>query len=119
MFAPTNDAFAKIPKDQLDKVLADKETLTSILTYHVVGKRLAPGDLSDGDFKTLQGAMLTTSGSGESFKVGEDAGGGLRQRADRQRHRLHHRQRPDAAQVTRVPIGGGTGDGSAADARAP
>ncbi|NVI87785.1 fasciclin domain-containing protein [Actinomadura sp. BRA 177] len=74
VFAPTNDAFAKIPKDQLDKVLADKETLTSILTYHVVGKRLAPGDLSDGDFKTLQGAMLTTSGSGESFKVGEDAG---------------------------------------------
>jgi uncharacterized surface protein with fasciclin (FAS1) repeats len=73
VFAPTNDAFAKIPKDQLDKVLADKETLTSILTYHVVGKRLAPGDLSDGDFKTLQGAMLTTSGSGESFKVGKDA----------------------------------------------
>ncbi|MFE5538759.1 fasciclin domain-containing protein, partial [Streptomyces sp. NPDC056492] len=36
VFAPTNDAFAKIPKADLDKVLADKATLTKILTYHVV-----------------------------------------------------------------------------------
>lgn len=41
VFAPTNDAFAKIPKADLDKVLADKETLTKILTYHVVGERIA------------------------------------------------------------------------------
>ncbi|MGW0562442.1 fasciclin domain-containing protein, partial [Streptomyces sp. NPDC003016] len=35
VFAPTNDAFAKIPKADLDKVLNDKATLTKILTYHV------------------------------------------------------------------------------------
>ncbi|QKW36910.1 fasciclin domain-containing protein [Actinomadura sp. NAK00032] len=72
VFAPTNDAFAKIPKATLGKVMADKETLKSILTYHVVGQKIAPGALSSGDFKTLQGATLTTSGSGESYTVGKD-----------------------------------------------
>ncbi|MEV8312496.1 fasciclin domain-containing protein, partial [Streptomyces flavidovirens] len=38
VFAPTNGAFAKIPKADLDKVLNDKATLTKILTYHVVGQ---------------------------------------------------------------------------------
>ena len=42
VFAPTNDAFAKIPKDTLDKVLADKQALTNILTYHVVRQRQSP-----------------------------------------------------------------------------
>ncbi|MFG3658526.1 fasciclin domain-containing protein [Streptomyces sp. NPDC047706] len=42
MFAPTDDAFAKIPKADLDKVLADKDQLTKILTYHVVGQKLMP-----------------------------------------------------------------------------
>ena len=42
VFAPTNDAFAKIPKADLDKVLADKAQLTKILTYHVVGRKLTP-----------------------------------------------------------------------------
>src|SRR5215212_9355443 len=45
VFAPTNDAFAKIPKDTLDKVLADKQALTKILTYHVVQQRQGPTDL--------------------------------------------------------------------------
>ncbi|MFC0037676.1 fasciclin domain-containing protein [Actinomadura rayongensis] len=73
VFAPTNDAFGKIPKATLDKVLADKKTLTSILTYHVVGRRIAPGGLASGDFTTLQGKPLTTSGSGGSYEVGGDA----------------------------------------------
>ena len=38
MFAPTNDAFAKIPEADLNALLADKETLTAILTHHVVGR---------------------------------------------------------------------------------
>ncbi|MEU6315968.1 fasciclin domain-containing protein [Streptomyces sp. NPDC047014] len=69
VFAPTNDAFAKIPKADLDKVLADKEQLTNILTYHVVGERLTPKQLENGTFETLQKSTLTTSGSGESYKV--------------------------------------------------
>ena len=53
VFAPTNDAFAKIPKATLDEVLADKATLTKILTYHVVPQQLAPDQLA-GTFPTLE-----------------------------------------------------------------
>ncbi|MFD4572735.1 fasciclin domain-containing protein [Streptomyces sp. NPDC058417] len=73
VFAPTNDAFAKIPKADLDKVLADKAMLTKILTYHVVGQKLAPADLTNGSFDTLEKTKLTTAGSGESYTVNKDS----------------------------------------------
>ncbi|WP_428956907.1 fasciclin domain-containing protein [Streptomyces sp. cg35] len=73
VFAPNNEAFAKIPKADLDKVLNDKAQLTKILTYHVVGEKVTPDKLSDGNFKTLEGSMLTTSGSGEKYKVNDSA----------------------------------------------
>ncbi|MBO1330804.1 fasciclin domain-containing protein [Streptomyces sp. VRA16 Mangrove soil] len=73
VFAPTNEAFAKIPKADLDKVLNDKAQLTKILTYHVVGQKLAPKDLENGSFETLEKSKLTTSGSGESYKVNDSA----------------------------------------------
>ncbi|WP_409239800.1 fasciclin domain-containing protein [Streptomyces sp. PA5.6] len=73
VFAPTNDAFAKVHKADLDKVLADKEQLTKILTYHAVDGKIAPDKLSDGKFKTLEGSDLTTSGSNESYKVNDMA----------------------------------------------
>ncbi|WP_420036646.1 fasciclin domain-containing protein [Streptomyces sp. cg28] len=73
VFAPTNDAFAKIPKADLDKVLNDKAQLTKILTYHVVGQKLAPKDLEKGSFPTLEKSKLTTAGSGESYKVNGSA----------------------------------------------
>ena len=69
VFAPTNDAFAKIPKAQLDKVLADKATLTKILTYHVVPQKLTPEQLA-GSFPTVEKQMVTVAGSGEAFTVG-------------------------------------------------
>jgi uncharacterized surface protein with fasciclin (FAS1) repeats len=69
VFAPYNGAFAKIPPATLNKVLADNATLTKILTYHVVGQKITPADLASGSFKTLEGGMLTTSGSGQDFKV--------------------------------------------------
>jgi uncharacterized surface protein with fasciclin (FAS1) repeats len=68
VFAPTNDAFNKIPATALKNVLADKKTLTSILTYHVVAGKLTPAELA-GSHKTLQGDDLTVSGSGENFTV--------------------------------------------------
>lgn len=71
VFAPTNDAFAKIPADTLKKVLADKPTLTKILTNHVVAGTLAPDQLA-GTHKTLAGTEVTVAGSGESFTVGEE-----------------------------------------------
>ncbi|MEU1542500.1 fasciclin domain-containing protein [Actinacidiphila glaucinigra] len=73
VFAPTNDAFAKIPKADLDKVLNDKATLTKILTYHVVGQRLTPTQLGNGSFDTLEKGKLTTSGSGENYTVNESS----------------------------------------------
>ncbi|THV27104.1 fasciclin domain-containing protein [Glycomyces paridis] len=72
VFAPTDDAFAKIPEADLQAVLADKDTLTSVLTYHVVGERLAPEDLA-GEHATLQGENLDVEGSGESFTVNGEA----------------------------------------------
>ncbi|WDZ85048.1 fasciclin domain-containing protein [Micromonospora cathayae] len=68
VFAPANDAFAKIPKADLDKVLADKKMLTDVLTYHVVEGKLAPAQLA-GTHKTLQGGEVTVAGSGTQFTV--------------------------------------------------
>ncbi|MGW4421969.1 fasciclin domain-containing protein [Streptosporangium sp. NPDC004631] len=73
VFAPTNDAFAKIPKETLTKVLADKKTLTDILTYHVVQGRKTPADLENGSFATLQGGKVTTTGSGEDLRANDAA----------------------------------------------
>ncbi|WP_329347657.1 fasciclin domain-containing protein [Streptomyces sp. NBC_01261] len=73
VFAPTNDAFAKIPKATLDKVLNDKAQLTKILTYHVVGQQLTPKELEKGSFTTLEKSKVTTSGSGENYMVNDSA----------------------------------------------
>ena len=70
VFAPTNDAFAKIPAADLKKVLADKPTLTKVLTNHVVAGKLSPDQLA-GDHKTLAGTTITVKGSGENFTVGK------------------------------------------------
>jgi len=70
IFAPVNDAFAKIPAADLEAVLADKEALTGILTYHVVPERIEPADLG-GTYETVNGAELTVSGDAPSFDVGD------------------------------------------------
>lgn len=72
VFAPTNDAFAKIPKATLDAVLADKDKLTKILTYHVVPQRLAPTALT-GAHKTLETDDLTVTGTTPDFTVNTTA----------------------------------------------
>ena len=53
VFAPTDEAFAKIPKADLDALLADKDKLTAVLTYHVVaGKVLAAGGFDPSSLAT-------------------------------------------------------------------
>ncbi|MCK2218251.1 fasciclin domain-containing protein [Actinomadura sp. ATCC 31491] len=69
VFAPTDQAFAKIPKATLAKVLADRKTLTAILTYHVVKGRKTPADLRRGRFTTLQGGAVATRGSGATYMI--------------------------------------------------
>ena len=70
VFAPANDAFAAIPKKDLNALLADKPTLTKVLTHHVVEGKIAPADLA-GTHKTLAGDEITVKGSGEQFTVGD------------------------------------------------
>ena len=64
VFAPTDEAFAKIPKADLDALLKDKAKLTAVLTYHVVpGKGMAK-DVKAGKVKTVQGSELTLGTTG-------------------------------------------------------
>mgnify|MGYP000925764503 CR=1 FL=1 len=63
VFAPTDEAFAKIPKADLDALLKDKAKLTSVLTYHVLAGKVMAADVKAGKVKTVQGSMLTASNS--------------------------------------------------------
>jgi uncharacterized surface protein with fasciclin (FAS1) repeats len=64
VFAPTDEAFAKIPKADLDALLKDKAKLTAVLTYHVVPGRVMAKDVKAGKVKTVQGGELTVGTTG-------------------------------------------------------
>ena len=64
VFAPTDAAFAKIPKADLDALLKDKAKLTAVLTYHVVPGKVMAADVKAGKVKTVQGSELTVSTMG-------------------------------------------------------
>jgi uncharacterized surface protein with fasciclin (FAS1) repeats len=64
VFAPTDAAFAKIPKAQLDALLADKAKLTAVLTYHVVAGKVMAKDVKAGKVKSVQGSELTLATAG-------------------------------------------------------
>lgn len=64
VFAPNDAAFAKVPKDQLDALLADKAKLTKVLTYHVVAGKVMAADVKAGPVKTVEGSNLTISTTG-------------------------------------------------------
>ena len=72
VFAPANPAFESIPAKDLNALLADKDGLTNVLTYHVVAGELTPENL-EGTHKTLQGDSLEVTGSGEDFTVNGSA----------------------------------------------
>ena len=64
VFAPTDAAFAKIPKADLDALLKDKTKLKAVLTYHVVPGKVMSTDLKAGNVSTVQGSdvMVSTMG---------------------------------------------------------
>ena len=64
VFAPTDAAFAKIPKADLDALLKDKAKLTAVLTYHVVPASVMARDVMAGEAPTVNGKMLKISTSG-------------------------------------------------------
>ncbi len=64
VFAPTDAAFAKLPKADLDALLADKAKLTAVLTYHVVPGKVMAKDVKAGKVKTVQGSEITVATTG-------------------------------------------------------
>lgn len=72
VFAPTDDAFAKLAPATIDTLKTDSKLLTSILTYHVVSGQADPSAVV-GDHKTVQGESVKVTGSGDTLKV-NDAG---------------------------------------------
>ena len=75
VFAPTDDAFAKIPAATLKQLSkpANADALTSILTYHVVAGQMNPDDIAGKTLTTVQGEDLKVSGSGDNLKAQDAA----------------------------------------------
>lgn len=69
VFAPTDAAFAKIPKAKLDALLKDKTALTKILTYHVVPGTVMAADVKPGMVKTVEGGSVTIKAKGGKVTV--------------------------------------------------
>jgi uncharacterized surface protein with fasciclin (FAS1) repeats len=70
VFAPSDSAFAKIPSEGLNALLADKKALTSVLTYHVVPGRLMAKDVLKSQWlTTAQGQSLWVHMDGEKAMI--------------------------------------------------
>lgn len=77
VFAPTNDAFDKLPAGTFDELMkpAAKSKLVKVLAYHVVKGKLKAADLQDGQkLKTLTGGTLTVNKEGETVTIVDGAG---------------------------------------------
>ncbi|MED5803390.1 fasciclin domain-containing protein [Gordonia sp. Z-3] len=72
VFAPTDDAFAKLPPETIEALQTDSTMLTDILTYHVVEGQAGP-DAIAGEHVTLEGQSVEVTGEGEDWMV-NDAG---------------------------------------------
>lgn len=70
VFAPVDDAFAAIDPATIEALKTDSETLTSILTYHVIPGQIAPADIA-GTHTTVQGSDLEVTGSGDEWMVND------------------------------------------------
>ncbi len=85
VFAPTNEAFAKLPAGTVDTLLKpeNKDTLTKILTYHVVAGRVTASDLKEqikagggkAELKTVSGGTLTAMMHGGKIMLHDEKGG--------------------------------------------
>ncbi|MBN8851019.1 MAG: fasciclin [Sphingobacteriales bacterium 50-39] len=85
VFAPTNEAFKKLPAGTVDNLLKpeNKATLTKILTYHVVSGRITAADLMDmvkrgmgkAALATVQGGKLTVMQDGKELYLVDEKGG--------------------------------------------
>lgn len=72
VFAPSNEAFAKVPAKTMEDLGKDAAKLKAVLTYHVVPGKVMAADVKNGNAKTANGANLALSKAGEFVTV-EDA----------------------------------------------
>ncbi|WP_312168801.1 fasciclin domain-containing protein [Microbacterium sp.] len=70
VFAPVDEAFAKIDPATIEGLKTDSATLSSILTYHVVPGQITPDEIA-GTHATVQGADLEVTGSGDELMVND------------------------------------------------
>jgi uncharacterized surface protein with fasciclin (FAS1) repeats len=70
VFAPVDDAFAKIDAATIEQLKTDDALLTTILTYHVIPGQLRPEAVA-GDQTTVQGGTVAVTGSGDDLKVND------------------------------------------------
>jgi uncharacterized surface protein with fasciclin (FAS1) repeats len=76
VFAPTNEGFAKVPAADLEALIADKEALSDVLTYHVIKGKILAGDLKPKQkVKTLMGEKLTIRVADDGTATITDANG--------------------------------------------
>jgi uncharacterized surface protein with fasciclin (FAS1) repeats len=71
VFAPTDEAFAKLPAGTVESLLNDKEKLAQILTYHVVPGKVMSSDVTSGAVPTVQGQPLNVVVESGQVKVNE------------------------------------------------
>lgn len=67
VIAPVDDAFAAVPKKDLDALAKDSDMLTKVLTYHVIPGQISPADIP-GKHETVEGAEVNVTGSGDNLK---------------------------------------------------
>ncbi len=70
VFAPVDDAFAKIDPAVIESLKTDSATLSSVLTYHVVPGQLTPEEIT-GTQTTVQGGTVEVAGSGDTLTVND------------------------------------------------
>jgi uncharacterized surface protein with fasciclin (FAS1) repeats len=73
IFAPTDEAFAALPPETLDKLLLpeNKDKLQQVLTYHVVPGSITSTDIKPGEVQTVEGAPVNVSADAGAVKVGD------------------------------------------------
>lgn len=78
VFAPTDDAFAKLPLPVLHAVQDNPDLLKSVLLHHVVSGAISPDQLKEGELETVAGTKLTVTKQGEQWFVdGNPVGAGV------------------------------------------
>ena len=71
VFAPTNEAFAKVPAKTMDELAKEPAKLKAVLTYQLVPGKLMAADVKNGNSKTVNGANVALAKAGEFVTIEE------------------------------------------------